>query len=403
MNKLFYLAAALFVYSACGNKDEYVIRGSFPGLKDGMIVTLNNLEKEKKETLATDTVRNGRFELRGSTPTPVFCDIRISNRNLVQEKKEITNNGTFLFLDNSKMEMQAKHYDSLSYISTMFPVAKETNAKVTGGVLHADFNAYRQKMLPLELDAYIPYDTLSNLRFFNKYNYPAEVYAKIFAEFYPQQVEKQAIVDAARMEFIRQHPTSPVSLYIAENLIKEEFTRTKEELEELSRVAEQITDTIRKPRFLKRMEQAMRQYKGVKYTDVELETPVGTREKLSSHVHPGSYTLIDFWASWCGPCKAAIPSVKKLYNKYSREQLNVVSISMDEKKTDWEKAMKEEDMPWTQLRSNDRKSYTEIFKTYNVTSIPRLVLLDPAGRVVFSSHDADALQLTVRQLVENNQ
>ena len=61
MNKLFYLAAALFVYSACGNKDEYVIRGSFPGLKDGMIVTLNNLEKEKKETLATDTVRNGRF------------------------------------------------------------------------------------------------------------------------------------------------------------------------------------------------------------------------------------------------------------------------------------------------------------------------------------------------------
>ena len=147
----------------------------------------------------------------------------------------------------------------------------------------------------------------------------------------------------------------------------------------------------------------MKRYKGIRYTDLEMENPKGEKEQLSNHVRPGSYTLIDFWASWCGPCRSAIPSVKKLYEQYSREQLNVISISMDEKKADWEEALKEENMPWTQLTYSGEKSYNDIFTNYNVTSIPRLVLLDPAGRVVFSSHDADALQLTVRQLVENNQ
>ena len=61
MRQLYYIVVALLLCGACDKQGGYVIRGSFPGLKDGMIVTLNNLEKEKKETLATDTVRNGRF------------------------------------------------------------------------------------------------------------------------------------------------------------------------------------------------------------------------------------------------------------------------------------------------------------------------------------------------------
>ncbi|WP_065220469.1 MULTISPECIES: TlpA disulfide reductase family protein [Butyricimonas] len=402
MNKLFYLALALLFCSACGNKNEYVIEGCFPGLQDGMTATLRNVEGEEAILLASDTIRNGRFELRGQVASPTFCELTVSNSPLVNQKRDVKARKAWLFLDNSRLTLDVPHFDSIGYVSTLMPFAQERIGAVTGSPLQTEFNAYRKKMLPLELAAYQPYDTLSNLRFWHKHEYPKEMYDKIFAEFYPQQVEQQAIVDAARMEFIRQHPTSLLSLYIAEDLIKKEFTRTKEELEELSRVAEQITDTVRVPRFLKRMELAMKQYKSVKYADVELGTPAGTREKLSSHVRPGSYTLIDFWASWCGPCKAAIPSVKALYNTYNREQLNVVSISMDEKKADWEKAMKEENMPWAQLRCDDQKSYTEISKAYRVTSIPRLVLLDPQGRVVFSSFDADALQLTIHQLLGNN-
>ena len=368
-----------------------------------MTVTLKNVEGEEAILLSTDTIRNGCFELHGQVASPTFCELTVSNRPLVTEKRDVKNQKAWIFLDNSRLTLDAPHFDSIGYVSTLLPFENERAGAVTGSRLQEEFNAYRKQLLPLELDAYQPYDTLSKLRFWHKYEYPKELYDKIYAEFYPQQVEKEALADAARMNFIRQYPTSPVSLYIAETMIKQEFTRTREELEELARVAEQVEDSIRRPRFRKKMELAMKRYKGIRYADLEMENTKGEKEQLSNHVRPGSYTLIDFWASWCGPCRSAIPSVKKLHEQYSREQLNVISISMDSKKADWEKALKEENMPWTQLTYSGEKSYNDIFKHYNVTSIPRLVLLDPAGRVVFSSHDADALQLTVRQLVENNQ
>ncbi len=399
----FVIMALLLSYGCSSRTDRYVIRGHFPGLKDGMTVTLKNVEGEEAILLSTDTIRNGRFELHGQVASPTFCELTVSNRSLVTEKRDIKDRKTWIFLDNSCLTLDAPHFDSIGYVSTLMPFANERIGAVTGSRLQEEFNAYRKQLLPLELDAFQCHDTLSNLSFKYKYEYPKELYDKIYAEFYPQQVKKQAIADNARMDFIRQHPTSPVSLYIAETMIKQEFTRTREELEELARVAEQVEDSIRRPRFREKMELVMKRYKGIRYADLEMENTKGEKEQLSNHVRPGSYTLIDFWASWCGPCRAAIPSVKKLYDRYNREQLNVISISMDEKKADWEEALKEENMPWTQLTYSGEKSYNDIFKHYNVTSIPRLVLLDPAGRVVFSSHDADALQLTVRQLLENNQ
>lgn len=405
MNFLYaFIGALLLLSAACTSHEEkYTIRGNFPGLEDGMTVTLRNIEGEKAILLATDTVRDGRFELHGQVASPTLCELTVSKRPLVTEKRDVKNQKTWVFLDNSCLTLDVPHVDSIGYVSTIMPFASERVGAMTGSTLQKDFNSYRQQLLPLELAAFQVKDTLSNLNFYHKYEYPKELYDKIYAEFYPQKIEKENIVDNARMNFIRQHPTSPVSLYIAEKMIKQEFSRTREELEELARMAAQVEDSVRVPRFRQEMELAMLRHKGIHYTDLEMETPQGEKQQLSEHVRPGSYTLIDFWASWCGPCRAAIPTVKKLHEQYSREQLNVISISMDNKREEWKEAVKEENMPWVQLTYTGEKSYNDIFKYYNVTSIPRLVLLDPAGRVVFSSHDADALQLTVRQLVENNQ
>ena len=94
----------------------------------------------------------------------------------------------------------------------------------------------------------------------------------------------------------------------------------------------------------------------------------------------GKYLLIDFWASWCGPCRRSIPGLKELYAKYESKGFEIISVSVDEKKTEWMKALAEEKMPWTQAHT--LKSGREVMGIYQFNSIPFLVLVDKEGMIV---------------------
>jgi len=97
--------------------------------------------------------------------------------------------------------------------------------------------------------------------------------------------------------------------------------------------------------------------------------------------YKGKYLLIDFWASWCGPCRQAIPKVKELYKQYQQDGFEVVSISIDDNKKAWQKAMEEENMPWDQLLSNNKD---ETMKQFQFSGVPTLYLIDPAGKIIKS-------------------
>ena len=94
----------------------------------------------------------------------------------------------------------------------------------------------------------------------------------------------------------------------------------------------------------------------------------------------GKYLLIDFWASWCGPCRKSIPALKELYEKYNSEDFEILSVSIDGDKGSWLKALDEEDMSWTQVFTEDTGK--DVMSKYNFGSIPFLILIDKDGKIM---------------------
>lgn len=102
-------------------------------------------------------------------------------------------------------------------------------------------------------------------------------------------------------------------------------------------------------------------------------------KKVSLNKYKGKVLLLDFWASWCGPCRAEIPNMKKYYAAYKDKGVEFLSVSIDAKKEAWTKAMKEEGMAWQQGWTTDAGK--EVMNTYQFGGIPYIILIDKQGNI----------------------
>lgn len=117
--------------------------------------------------------------------------------------------------------------------------------------------------------------------------------------------------------------------------------------------------------------------KGSVIPHIAYNDPFGKPVDINSF--KGKYVLIDFWASWCGPCRKAIPEIKELYSLYKASGFEVLSVSVDTDNTAWRKAMSEENMPWPQVLSPDKN---KTMVSFMIVGIPTLYLIDREGKIV---------------------
>ena len=208
---------------------------------------------------------------------------------------------------------------------------------------------------------------------------------------YKQRNEAAAAVfEAKRNDYIRLHPDAPITAALVAQYAYKPFSYDLEVFNQQYVSLANNPDTMHVNFIQRNLDYFRSHANGAIYTDFIAETKDGKSVQLSSLMKPGKMMLIDFWASWCGPCRSAIPKVKQMAKDYA-SKLEVVSCSVDEKKEAWLKAEKEEAMPWTQLFLPLSK-LEKAAMAYSISTIPRLVLIGADGKVLCITHSPEIIK-----------
>ena len=318
----------------------------------------------RPQSIDTTDVVDGKFTFKGKMELPDIRILRLNEQDYFAQ----------LFLDNSNVKVIAKK-DSLR------------STKIIGSPSQDIFQIY-----------------LTELERMNKQ--VAELQEKYQAAMSRGNADeaKKAEIDFTAMtenmkfftkNFVKEHNTSVVSAYITLMGLASQIDGA-----ELDSIASKFPPEISKSEYviqLKKMVDEMKKTAiGVVAPDFTMNDPEGKPVQLSSL--RGKVVLIDFWASWCGPCRQENPNVVKLYQKYNSKGFEIIGVSLDRVKDEWVKAIKDDQLSWIHVSDLQFWQNTAA-RLYSVNSIPMTYLLDKEGKIIAKGLKTAQLEEKLDQLL----
>lgn len=304
----------------------------------------------------------------------------IAERKGIQEENAVKYVEANIFIENGDLTFSTPHIDSLPQSFWRYDIRRENNYTLKGSAAHDVFDRYRRATLDLQ------YRLRREER--AAWEEKREPDAKAIAAM-------RSELRQATHEFIAANRHLSVNLHLAKVLEMEPFTYTQADLDAVTALFAGYTDTLPALRKFREDYRAASAYtQGKPFAGGEVYNLQGDTLRLGTT--PGRYTLIDFWASWCGPCRASFPHLRKVYEA-NREKIEFISVSLDKNDSDWRKATDEEKLPWQQYCATPSFSRA-IGKAYKITSIPTFLLIGPDGGIIFSGHDSNDLDAQLEKL-----
>ena len=309
-------------------------------------------------------IKNNKTEFSGQTPEPnMYWITKVKN----------TNPELIFFIDPGKVKIKG-HYDSLG------------SARIDGGptqshyseynLIVSKYNAERDQMLKQFQDCRMKGDQ------------PCQ--QKVFES--AQLLEKNHISDL--LNLIKKNPESNVGGYL---IFISKFDWST--IPDYDALYNALGEKVKKGKFGKLALDKVNSIKGttIGYTalDFSQADPGGNKIALSSF--KGKYLLVDFWASWCGPCRMENPNVVAAYNKYKSKGFEILGVSFDDNRDKWLNAVKKDGLEWPQV-SDLRGWQNEAAKLYSVTSIPFNLLLDKDGKIIAKGLRGPALEEELKKI-----
>lgn len=345
MNRYFKLFSGItlvaLLTAACSTKPQYSVRGALPAETkfdvEGKSIYL--FDALSKKVIDSTTVVNNTFEFKNSVAQPALAAFSLSPQEAI----------TFV-LENEQIELD---------VINLKAVGTKSNEQLSTLIEELNDNNNLLKAIYSDI--------------FNNEEYSVEEATEKWRE--QELIYENEIIESLKTAFDGNENT-PIGLYV---LIEGRKYFSSEDLRALLNLAGPYvanSDYGKKlsARFIAQDNTAV----GKMFVDFEVKDQSGNIIKLSDYVGKGKYVLVDFWASWCGPCRREIPNLIDVYNKYNGNAFTVLGIAVWDKLADSEQTIKDFNMPWDQILNTQRVATD----AYGVGSIPQIMLFSPEGIIL---------------------